>query len=253
MLFAVPLWAGPVKLDSLTVGSETYSNVTLLGANATDVYFTHGQGIANAKLRQLPAALQKMFHYDPATAAAAERRQLEDDARYQTNLAATLATRAAQIERERSTQLASPPEPLADPVSSKSFLGKPAPTMEVDQWLGEKPSLQGKYVVVSFWTVGSPACRKVIPALNALQKQFADKLVVVGLTTNAPAEIEEMPGPKPVFTSGIDSRTRFAAALDVTSVPCVVLIDPAGIIRYQGHPAAITENRISDLMARMSK
>ena len=50
MLVAFSLGAAPVKLDSLTVGSETYSNVTFLGANATDVYFTHSLGIANVNL-----------------------------------------------------------------------------------------------------------------------------------------------------------------------------------------------------------
>jgi hypothetical protein len=30
---------------------------------------------------------------------------------------------------------------LADPISDRSLLGKPAPALQVDKWLGEKPSL----------------------------------------------------------------------------------------------------------------
>ena len=43
--------AAEIKLDSLTVGSRTYKDVRVLGANVTDMYFEHSGGFANAKLR----------------------------------------------------------------------------------------------------------------------------------------------------------------------------------------------------------
>src|SRR5207249_1745256 len=74
--------AGPLKLDLLRVGSKTYSNVTVVGANATDLYFTHDRGIANVKLKYVDAKIQKKFNYDPKAAEEAERQQSEDDAQY---------------------------------------------------------------------------------------------------------------------------------------------------------------------------
>ena len=78
-------WTGraeQLKLDSLQAGGRTYSNVTILGFNSTDAYFTHAGGIANVKLRYLDTKLQKRFNYDPAAAAEAENQQAAADARY---------------------------------------------------------------------------------------------------------------------------------------------------------------------------
>src|SRR5437588_13065023 len=67
-----------IKLDTLKVGTTTYSNVTVLGANSTDLYFKHSHGFANVKLKYVAPDLQKRFGYDPKTAADAERRQTEE-------------------------------------------------------------------------------------------------------------------------------------------------------------------------------
>jgi hypothetical protein len=61
------------KLPLLKVGSQTYSNVTVTTISATDIYFVSGQGMGNAKLKDLDPALQKHFHYDPAGVQAMER------------------------------------------------------------------------------------------------------------------------------------------------------------------------------------
>jgi hypothetical protein len=36
-------WAETVRLNTLQVGATTYSNVVILGANTTDLYFRHSQ------------------------------------------------------------------------------------------------------------------------------------------------------------------------------------------------------------------
>ena len=52
-------------------GDEVYSNVTVTSVSATDIYFTHANGIGNAKIKNLDPALQQHFHFDPAKAKAA--------------------------------------------------------------------------------------------------------------------------------------------------------------------------------------
>jgi hypothetical protein len=61
-------------LPALKVGSETYSNVTVVEVTPTDVLFKSEEGMANAKLRMLGAPMQQHFHYNAATADAAERK-----------------------------------------------------------------------------------------------------------------------------------------------------------------------------------
>lgn len=247
LLLVVRLPAQPMKLDSLTVGSETYSNVTFLGANATDLYFTHSRGIANVKLEFLSPELQKQFHYDPHVAAAAERKRAESEALYQKNLVENLAQQA-----RAAAQAASHPEhpDLADPISAGSLLGKTGPAIKPEAWLGDPPDLNGKFVLVSFWAPWSVPCRKAIPSLNALQKKFSDKLIVVGISTNSAQEISDMAGPKIDFPCGIDSKGKLASAAAVTSIPCVLLLDPKGTVLYQGHPAAVSEQQLQALVGR---
>jgi hypothetical protein len=52
-------------------GAEVYSNVTVTSVSVTDIYFTHANGIGNAKIKDLDPVLQQHFHFDPAKAKAA--------------------------------------------------------------------------------------------------------------------------------------------------------------------------------------
>src|SRR5204863_8448012 len=60
------------RLATLQVGSETYSNVVITEVTATDIYFSHGSGFGNAKLKRLTPELQKKFHSDAAKASEQE-------------------------------------------------------------------------------------------------------------------------------------------------------------------------------------
>jgi len=250
LLIAFSLSAATLKLPLLTVGPVTYTNVTVLGANATDLYFTHDKGIGNVKLRYLSADLQKQFHYDSKAAAEAERKQTEADSTYQSSLASNIV---AQMEKFRAAEAASsaPPETFADPISDKSLLGKAAPRLDVDKWIGEKPKLDNKFVLISFLAPWSSACRQTLPELNNLQKKFPEKLVVVGISTNSEEELMKAFGPKMEIGCATDSKAKLSAAAGVTSVPFVLLVDTKGLVRYEGHPAAITEKKLQNLFSRM--
>jgi thiol-disulfide isomerase/thioredoxin len=242
--------AATAKLDSLTIGATTYSNVNVLGANTTDLYFTHDKGIANVKLKYLPPDLQKKFNFDPTTAAAAERKQLEEDARYQKSLATSVSAQVQKEARSAHRRDTSTPETIADPITDNSLLGKTAPELKAEKWLGDRPSLEGKFVLVNFLAPWSMPCRKAIPELNALQKKFPEKLAVVGITADSEADLAEMGDIKMDFPMGIDTKAQLSGAAGVTSVPCVLLIDPKGVVRYQGHPSAISEARLKALLAK---
>jgi thiol-disulfide isomerase/thioredoxin len=249
------LWsaqAEELKLDTLKVGSTTYSHVTVIGANATDLYFKHAQGFANVKLKYLNPALQKRFGYDSKAAEAAERRQSEDEILYQGTLRASLAppanTESAKVRGSLGTETG-----LADPISDKSLLGKTAPEVPVDKWVGDKPSFEGKFVLVNFWASWSTPCRQYIPELNALQKKYGDKLVVIGVTSEPEKDVTEMSEPRIEYASGIDSKAKLTAAVGVTTVPCVLLCDPKGVVLYQGHPGALTEKRLQAILSRPSE
>ena len=236
--------AAPLRLNLLNAGPNTYSNVSVLGANETDIYFTHARGIANVKLKYLSPQLQQQFHYDPVVAAEVERKLAEDDARYQEQV-------ALEVQRARGgwTRPPSTEENLQDPLSEASLLGRTAPALEVGKWLGKKPALEGKFVLLSFWATWSKPSQRSIPELNALQKKFEKDLVVVGLSAESEAEVRAMAQPKLQYESALDMGAKMARVFGVRSVPCVVLVDPKGMVRYVGHPAAITDKWLESITA----
>lgn len=254
LLFASSLQAAPLNFETLQIGSRTYTNVTILGASATDLFFTHAQGTSNVKLKLCSAGLQKRFEYDPQAATEAERLQAEEDAKFykdiSSNLAAKMETAAAAAAAAARRAAATSEESLADPISEQSLLGKPAPPFEVQKWLGEKPALEEKFVLIAFWEPWSIACRKCIPQLNALQKALAGKLVVAGVASESQTEIEALAEPKLEFACAIDSTAKLRTAAGATSVPYALLLDPKGIVRFQGHPAALDEAKLRRLLAK---
>lgn len=142
-------------------------------------------------------------------------------------------------------------ESLADPISPQSLLGKPAPPLEVERWLGQKPAIEGKPLLIWFWAPWSTPCRKAIPELNALQKKFAGKVAVVAVTSASESEIANQAGATIDCPSALDSKAKLCAAAGVTSIPCVLLTDAKGIVRYQGHPGALTERALQALLTAM--
>lgn len=249
-LLCAPLTAiaAQLKLKSLQVGSRTYSNVTVLGANATDMYFRHDDGISNVKLKYLNEDLQRRFNYDAQAATEAERQQAEDDARYQVALASNLVAQAHAAALKAKKLAASSSLNLVDVISDKSDIGKPVPDLPNTNWIGAAPALKGKFVVRYFWTPWSIPSRRAIPDLNSLSRIFPDKLAVVGITPESMADIEEMPEPKPEFPMLLDPNARQIAASGITYIPQVLLSDPNGILLYQGHPGALTTNILSSLL-----
>ena len=248
---------GDEKLQMLRVGTETYTNVTVTSVTATDIYFSHSRGLGNAKLKNLDAQLQKHFRFDPAKAAAKEQEQLESHALY------NKAVREAKPPEPASppTEIEAPPEekPIpageapSHPLHAKSFLNQPAPTIIVQKWLTEEPDLNAKFVIVDFWATWCGPCRRSIPALNRLAEKFKERLVVIGLSDEPEATVRRMTDPKIEYFVGIDPERRSFASLAISGIPHALLIDPKGIVRFEGHPNYLNDAELEKLLARYSE
>jgi thiol-disulfide isomerase/thioredoxin len=249
-LCVLSLAGEPLKLSSLKVGSITYTNVTVLGANATDLYFSHSLGFANVKLKYVDTNLQARFQYDPKAAEQAEKAQTENDTLYQSKIAKFSTPQPGKPAPEKSKPSIGSETGLADPISEKSLLGKPAPSLALEKWLGEKPALEGKFILISFWAPWSAPCQQWIPELNALQKKYADKLVVVGVSAESEADVTGMLEPRIDYALALDPKAKLTAAAEVTSIPCILLQDPKGIVLYQGHPGGLTDKRLQAILAK---
>src|ERR1043166_217196 len=118
---------------------------------------------------------------------------------------------------------------------AKSFLNQPAPEISVEKWLPAKPVTEGKFLLVEFWTPGCSGCEAIRPVLNRFQEEFKDRLVVIGLTDYlSPEEAAKMQ-----YTIAVDPQAKTAKTMQLDAAPYIFLIDPAGIVRWEGLPFAL--------------
>lgn len=137
---------------------------------------------------------------------------------------------------------------------AKSFLNEKAPKLVVEKWLTQQPSTTGKFVLVDFWATWCGPCRRAIPELNEFHKKFGDKLIVIGISDESEEKVNQLKDVKIEYFSAIDTKAVVKKALEVKGIPHVILIDPKGIVRWEGFPlldsAPLTEDVLIKLMEK---
>ncbi len=145
--------------------------------------------------------------------------------------------------------------------ASKSFYNKPAPKLIVEKWLGQKPSLDGKFVLIDFWATWCGPCLKAIPELNSLAKGFPNDVVVLGISSESEATVRGLKEAKIEYYSAVDTKGRTKKSVGVSGIPHVVLVDPSGTVCWQGFPfengfeltAEVIQERIDHYASQDSK
>ncbi len=151
--------------------------------------------------------------------------------------------------------IASGQQPAAQPDAAAQVgpflhVGDAAPVLSVAKWVKGEPVARfesGHIYVVEFWATWCGPCIESMPHLTDLQRQFADDLTVIGVTTIDPfqdaAKVEAFVAEKPErmgYRVAIDDgRKSFAAFMDAAEqngIPCSFVIDRAGRIAYIGNP-----------------
>jgi cytochrome c biogenesis protein CcmG/thiol:disulfide interchange protein DsbE len=245
---------GPVVanevLPTLRVNGHTYTNVTVTGVSATDIFFTSTDCVGNAKLKSLDPQLQKRFHYDAARAAQVEQKQAKEAAQYHRQL-----VRDFPIPTGGATNL--PSLDAGKKIWAKSFLGHLAPELFVEEWLTPMPDCRGKFILYDFWDPASPVCRAEIPELNAFQREFSDRLVVIGMADEPADVVRRVADPMIEYPLAIDTQARTEKIVGVTGVPHLMLIDPDGFVRWEGFPFLpgheFSDQVIKDVMAQYDR
>jgi len=140
---------------------------------------------------------------------------------------------------------------------AKSFLNQKAPELVVGKWLSAEPNRKGKFVLVDFWATWCGPCRKAIPELNSLHQKFRDRLIVIGISDETESKVKAMANPKIEYFSAIDTQARTKKAVKVEGIPHVMIIDPKGLVRWEGFPLLegyeLSEKVVGEILEKYSK
>ncbi|MGQ7946381.1 TlpA family protein disulfide reductase [Flavobacterium sp. WC2509] len=138
---------------------------------------------------------------------------------------------------------------------AKSYLNQQAPKLVVGQWISEEPNITGKFILIDFWATWCAPCKLAIPKLNKLQKEFKDNLIVIGLSHESKSNVKEQTNPTIEYYSAIDTKKRLETLYEITNIPHCVIINPEGVVVWEGFPFSqeeeLTSEVIKDLMEKI--
>jgi peroxiredoxin len=132
-------------------------------------------------------------------------------------------------------------------IAEKTISGKPVPGFTFPDTTGQMVSLsdfKGKWVLLDFWYVDCPWCRKLTPhMINIYQEWKTSKnFEIVSISVDKPKDYqrwkEAIRNDGAMWTQVLDSTKTYPDEYGITGYPTLILVDPNGngvkkIIGYQ--------------------
>lgn len=156
---------------------------------------------------------------------------------------------------------------------SRPLLNQPAPELKFAGWMSEQPKTAGKFIVLDFWATYCGPCVKFTPQMNEFARKFKKKAVFIAVAVQDEKAVEK--GLKQIqeakkrlneeytpieFYQALDPRFELFNAFQLEGMPSVIIIDPQGIVRWQGNPhgvdgadKALTAETIQQIIKKYGK
>jgi thiol-disulfide isomerase/thioredoxin len=117
-------------------------------------------------------------------------------------------------------------------------------------YLGVRPELSGKPLLVEFWATWCPPCRKSIPHLNEIYSKYkAQGLQIVGITDEDEATVKKFQEKLPMnYNVAINTPQSIYKQFGIEAIPTAFLVDKGGKIVWTGHPMELTESQLQQVL-----
>jgi len=134
-------------------------------------------------------------------------------------------------------------------VVSADMVGQKLPSSSLN-FVGTKPEMEGKPLLLEFWATWCPPCRTSIPHLNEVHAKFKDRgLLVVGVTDEPNAVIKKFQKDVPMdYAVATDTGGRLNEKMGVSGIPTAFLVNKSGEIVWEGHPMQLRDEDIEKIL-----
>ncbi|MEE2830335.1 MAG: redoxin family protein [Myxococcota bacterium] len=139
-------------------------------------------------------------------------------------------------------------------LQSLKMLGKPAPELDAEEWLGSDldslAALRGKTVMLVFWATWCPHCRKEMPRLQEFYDKHKGKdFEMITVTRNSKGQTTEkvrsyLQENGITIPAMVDPGTT-SRAYGVSGIPAAALIDKNGQVVFRNHPSRVTDGLLA--------
>jgi len=118
------------------------------------------------------------------------------------------------------------------------------------EFLGDKPVLTGRPLLIEFWATWCPPCRASIAHLNELdQKYHPLGLQIVGISGEDKSVVERFRAGTPMhYAVALDANQALATEFQVQTIPNAWLLDKDGRVVWSGHPMELDEQTIARVL-----
>ena len=134
-------------------------------------------------------------------------------------------------------------------------VGYPAPdftALTLDGGTLRLRDLRGRPVLLNFWATWCEPCRVEMPALQRVHEAYGDRVAIVGVNLQEPADVVRtfVEGYGYTWTFVLDPDFSIADRYRIRPIPTSVFIDADGVIRHIEY-GALSESTIRGIFDRL--